>query len=254
MKPYYADDLVTLYHCDTLDILHDLTGVGAVVTDPPYSSGGAFRGDRTSSTISKYVQSGAEIGYRSEFSGDNRDQRGFFAWSTLWVNGCRRASVPGAVFLSFIDWRQLPTLTDAVQAGGWVWRGIGTWHKPGIRMQKGRFSASAEFVVYATNGPAPEHDGYAQNVFPCPPVREKEHIAEKPEPVLEWLLQVVPAGTTVLDPFVGSGTTLRVARRLGFKVIGCEVDEACCESAAQWLATGRPRRARTADQGALGLG
>ena len=38
MQPYYEDDLVTLYHGDSLDVLADLThgSVAAVITDPPY--------------------------------------------------------------------------------------------------------------------------------------------------------------------------------------------------------------------------
>ena len=45
MNPYYEADGITIYHGDSFDILHDLSGIDAVVTDPPYSSGGAFRGD-----------------------------------------------------------------------------------------------------------------------------------------------------------------------------------------------------------------
>lgn len=60
-------------------------------------------------------------------AGDNRDQRAFLIWAGLWLNAARVASKPGAVLCSFIDWRQLPTLTDAVQVGGWVWRNLATW-------------------------------------------------------------------------------------------------------------------------------
>jgi site-specific DNA-methyltransferase (adenine-specific) len=146
MKPYYADDAVTIYHGEALEVLPSLDNIGAVVTDPPYSSGGQFRGDRMAQTLAKYVSNDSlnrvEL---TDFGGDNRDQRGFMAWATLWMTAARLRALPGAVFVSFIDWRQLPTLTDAVQAGGWVWRGIATWHKPGIRMQRGMFSGSAEY-------------------------------------------------------------------------------------------------------------
>ena len=46
MTPYYADDHVTIWHGDALDVLPPLSGIGALVTDPPYSSGGASRGAR----------------------------------------------------------------------------------------------------------------------------------------------------------------------------------------------------------------
>ena len=142
--------------------------------------------------------------YRPDFAGDNRDQRAFLAWCSMWLNAARRASVPGAVLASFIDWRQLPVLTDAVQAGGWTWRNVAVWHKPGIRMQRGRFSSLAEFVVYGTNGPTVlDGIGSPQYVLACKPVDDKQHIAEKPEAVMRWVMQVVPRGALVLDPFDG---------------------------------------------------
>lgn len=232
--PYYSANGITIYHGDTLDILPDLAGIGAILTDPPYSSGGAFRGDRTQSTVTKYVNSDTAT-YRPEFAGDTRDQRAFLVWCTMWLNACRAAATPGAPVVCFSDWRQLPTLTDAIQCGGWIWRGIGTWWKPGIRMQRGRFSASAEYVVYGTNGETIDHAGAPQNVFRCAPVSDKSHIAEKPLEVMHWLFGLVPPGAIVLDPFLGSGTTLHAAQDLGFGAIGIEVDERACETAARRL-------------------
>lgn len=237
MKPYYDAAGVTIYHGDAFDLLHELDGIGAVVTDPPYSSGGAFRGDRAQKTTIKYVNSDTAA-YRPEFAGDNRDQRSFLAWAALWLSAARHASVDGAVLASFIDWRQLPVLTDAVQAGGWIWRNVAVWHKPGIRMQRGRFSASAEFVIYATDGPAVDGEGSPQNVYACAPVDgdDRVHIAEKPASVLRWVMQVVPSGAVVLDPFMGSGSTLRAAKDSGHRAIGIDVDERYCEVAAKRLA------------------
>jgi site-specific DNA-methyltransferase (adenine-specific) len=235
MQPYYSDDHVTIWHGDAFDVLPTLSGIGAVVTDPPYSSGGAFRGDRANSTVDKYVRTDT-LAYRPDFAGDNRDQRSFLAWATLWLNAARNASVPGAVLCSFIDWRQLPVLTDAVQAGGWTWRNLGTWWKPGIRMQKGRFSSSAEYVVYATNGPN-DADGQTspQNVFRCAPDDDREHIAQKPLDVMKWVLGLARPGALVLDPFMGSGSTLAAAKSLGMRAVGIEVDERYCEVAARRL-------------------
>lgn len=236
--PYYDADGVTIYHGDSFDVLHDLSGIGAVVTDPPYSSGGAFRGDRAQKTTTKYVNSDT-VAYRPEFAGDNRDQRSFLAWATMWLNAARNATDPGAVLCSFIDWRQLPILSDAVQAGGWTWRSLATWWKPGVRMVRGSFSMSAEYVIHATNGPADaDHDGAVQNVFRCSPVAgdEKHHIAEKPLAVMQWVLSVVKPGVAVLDPFMGSGATLLAARNCGHRAIGIEVDERYCEIAAKRLA------------------
>lgn len=234
LKPYYEDGSVTIYLADCFDVLHELHGVGAVVTDPPYSSGGAFRGDRAMTTVTKYVNSDTAA-YRPEFAGDNRDQRSFATWCAMWLTAARRASVDGAVLTSFIDWRQLPTLTDAVQAGGWVWRGLGTWWKPGVRMQRGRFSASAEYVVYATNGPARDGRSSPQNVFRCAIDEERDHIAQKPVDVLGWLMGLVWPGALVVDPFMGSGSTLVSAKAFGHRGIGIDSDERYCEIAAKRL-------------------
>lgn len=234
-----------LYLGDTLAVLPELSGIDAVITDPPYSSGGQFRGDRTQKTSTKYVQTDSVITERSEFSGDNRDQRSFLVWCSLWMGAAPQASNQGAVFMTFTDWRQLPTMTDAVQCGGWVWRNLVTWWKPGVRMMRGRFSASAEYVVYASNGVPADGDNSPQNVLRCKPVggAEKTHIAEKPVELLEILVGVSPAGSTVLDPFMGSGTTGVAAVNMGRKFIGIEIDErsfdVACERIAAAYAQGR---------------
>lgn len=240
MTPYYDDgNGIVIYHGDALEVLPEVGRFDALVIDPPYSSGGQFRGDRMRSTVDKYVNSDT-ITVRPEFAGDNRDQRAFFAWLTLVMSFAAAQTTAGAHALVFTDWRQLPTVTDAVQAGGWVWRGIGTWWKPGIRMQRGGMSQSAEYVVWGTLGAwSRENDHSPQNVVKCAPVGDdKVHIAEKPEAVMEWLVQFAPSRGIVLDAFMGSGTTLVAAKRCGRRAIGIEIDEANCEIAAKRLAQG----------------
>lgn len=216
---------------DCLEVLKtlDKASMDAVVTDPPYCSGGMFRGDRVASTRTKYVRSGTR-NPRDNFSGDTRDQRGFAYWATLWLAECRRLTVTGGHLACFVDWRQLPTLTDAVQAAGWLWRGIGVWDKTqGCRPQMGRFRAQAEFVVLATNGPQPkglaERIGVLPGAITCV-VRQddKHHQAGKPTPVMEWAVRVCPPGGLVLDPFMGSGTTGVACALSGRSFIGIEVD------------------------------
>ena len=216
----------TLYLGDCLEILPMLGKVDAVVTDPPYSSGGQFRGDRTQKTSTKYINNDSVITFRDEFSGDNRDQRAFLAWSTMWFGQLLRISNPGATLCAFTDWRQLPTMTDAVQCGGWVWRNIVTWWKPGIRMQRGRFSSSAEYVVYASHGVPIEGEKSPQNVLSFAPVggEEKAHIAEKPKALLQEIIGITLPGATVIDPFMGSGTTGVACAKLGRKFIGIEIE------------------------------
>jgi len=219
---------VTLHLGDCLEYMRtmDAGSVDAVVTDPPYSSGGQFRNDRMQSVTNKYIQTGSLDTFRLPFSGDSRDQRGFLVWCSMWMGEARRVAKPGALLACFTDWRQLPTVTDALQCGGWVWRGIATWWKPGIRMQRGRFSLSAEYVVFASNGEWAEGERSPQNVFSYAPVNgeDKNHIAEKPVEVLSWIMGVTPVGATVLDPFMGSGTTAVACALANRPFIGCELD------------------------------
>lgn len=237
VTPYYDHEGITIYHGDCLDVLPDLSGVGAVITDPPYSSGGAFRGDRVRQTVDKYVQS-ATVAYRPEFAGDNRDQRSFLAWCALWMNAARMAASPGSPIACFTDWRQLPTVTDAIQAGGWTWRGVAVWSKKYGRPNPAGFSNAAEYVVWGTFGPASEQDSYPAGVFEHSVDYERDHIAQKPEPVMRWLVQLARPNSVVLDPFMGSGTTLRAAKDLGLRAIGIEAEERYCEIAATRLAQG----------------
>lgn len=241
MKPYYQDDSVTLYHGDCLDVLPCLSGIDALVTDPPYSSGGAFRGDRMGSTLAKYVSSDSSQQHAGfAFSGDNRDQRSFMAWCSLWLNAARHAANTGATAACFSDWRQLPTMSDAFQAGGWVWRGVGVWSKKFGRPRAGGFSGACEFLVWGTNGPLEERQSYPSGIIECsaPPVAERDHITQKPEQVMAWAMGNVKNGGKVLDPFTGSGTTLVAAKHSGLTAVGIEVEERYCEVAARRLSQG----------------
>ena len=216
-------------HGDCLDVMRTLApgSVDAIVTDPPYSSGGQFRGDRTQTTRAKYVNSDSVAGQIvRDFAGDNRDQRSFLAWCSLWLALCHTAAKPGATLCCFSDWRQVPTLSDAIQCGGWVWRGLSTWWKPGIRMQRGRFSASSEFVLYGSRGIPTAGERSPQNVFSFAPVNgdDKEHIAEKPVEVVRWLLGVTRPGDLVLDPFCGSGAVGVACVLEGRAFLGYDID------------------------------
>jgi len=235
LQPYYEVDGITIYHGEARATMPGLPCFDALIADPPYSSGGIMRSDRVLATTTKYVNSDTYAD-RPEFSGDNRDQRSYLSWCSLWLTDALFRAKPGAHVLLFTDWRQLPTTTDAIQCGGWVWRGLATWWKPGIRMQRGGFSHSAEYVVWGTAGVWNRDNPHApQNVIRSQPVGDKVHIAEKPEDVLQHLVPFAPIGGLVLDPFMGSGTTLVAARKLGRKAIGIEIEERYCEIAAQRL-------------------
>ena len=223
---------VVLYQGDCLEILPTLEAgsVDAVVTDPPYSSGGQFRGDRTLSTRSKYVMTGA-LHTRADFSGDNRDQRGWLAWSMVWLGASRRCCKPGGFLAMFTDWRQLPVGTDAVQGGGWVWRGVIPWNKTAAaRPQKGWFRAQCEYVITASNGTLgkeQDRDGDCLEGIWSEAVNasERVHQTQKPVDLMRFLVSPAPDGGLVVDPFLGGGTTGVACLRTGRKFIGIEIDE-----------------------------
>lgn len=141
----------------------------------------------------------------------------------------------------FSDWRQLPAATDAAQFGGWTWQSLIVWDKGVGRPVKGRFRNHLEFVVWMTSGQGDRTEDYPSALIAVPTVGhgERQHVTEKPTKLLTELLRVVPGGRlTVLDPFLGSGSTLLAARNLGHRCIGIEIEERYCEMAANRLAQG----------------
>jgi site-specific DNA-methyltransferase (adenine-specific) len=230
--PTYQRGPVTLYRGDMIEVLPYLetASVDGLITDPPYSSGGFTRSDRSEDPSKKYVQNGTHI-VRGTFSGDNRDGRSWRYWIALWLSETTRVVRPGGYCLLFTDWRQLPLCTDAIQAGGFVWRGIVAWDKGrGARApHKGYFRHQCEYVVWGSNGPLAiaTHDGPYDGCVSIPVVQsDKHHMTGKPTELMSQLVRTIPPGGTVLDPFMGSGTTGVSCVRMRRKFIGIEKDSA----------------------------
>lgn len=235
VKPSYQ-----LIHGETIHSLRDLetASVDAVVTDPPYSSGGLHAGDRSQGVNKKYEQSGQRL-QRPSYVGDAKDQRSWVRWCHEWLDECRRIAKPGAPICVFSDWRQLPALTDALQFADWTWRGIAVWDKTeGARCVMGRFRAQAEYVVWGSSGALPLRTevGVLPGVFRHP-VRQadKHHINGKPTDLMRQLVKICPPGGTVLDPFTGSGTTGVAAVLEGCSFIGIEREPVYFDVAQQRL-------------------
>lgn len=215
----------TLYLGDCLEVLPTLSEIDAVITDPPYSSGGQFRGDRAQDTRVKYIDNESSNKTLPDFSGDTRDQRSFHFWSALWSGAARQATRTSAVACFFTDWRQLPISSDYMQAGGWVWRGVVPWAKPTYRPQMGRFGAQCEYLVWGSNGPLPVERGVGclPGFFNQNSPTDREHVTQKPTELMQEIVQIVPAGSVVLDPFMGSGTTGVACALMGRKFVGVEM-------------------------------
>jgi site-specific DNA-methyltransferase (adenine-specific) len=212
---------------DALDVLHTLpaASVDAVITDPPYNTGATTSARTMQTARRKYVSSDARHRL-PDFPGDQRDQHGYLAWMTLVLVQCLRASRIGAPLLVFTDFRQLPVTSDALQAAGWIWRGIVPWHKPIARPQLGGFRRACEYALWATNGPVDA----ARNPVALPGLvsasqprgAKRTHITQKPDELMTELVRVcVPEGV-VLDPFAGSGSTGVAALHSGRSFIGIE--------------------------------
>jgi site-specific DNA-methyltransferase (adenine-specific) len=245
-EPVYDDGQARIYTGDALAILAELPdgSVDVVMTDPPYSSGGLHRGDRIRAVDEKYPTATEGV-----FAGDNRDQRAWALWTAAWSWAARRVVRPGGHVFVFSDWRQLPTASDALQLGGWIWRGVVTWDKsPRGLPARGFFRNNVEFVLWGTSGPMRDREavtaipgGVVTAPTPGSAADATWHPTAKPTDLLRHLLAIVPphpdgSPLTVLDPFMGAGSTLRAAKDLGLRSVGIEAEPDFCQLAARRLA------------------
>jgi site-specific DNA-methyltransferase (adenine-specific) len=217
--------------CTDAAVVMRVTGgetISGLVSDPPYSSGGFTRGDRQASTGTKYQYNADDTNVKYlDFAGDNKDQRSWITWCHLWLSIWLKTCREGTVLALFIDWRQLPALTDAVQSAGWLWRGVAVWDKTeAARPLYGRFKPQTEFVVWGSAGPLPLNDGsptYPGVIRQMVEASSKMHLTQKPIQVGEWSLSMTKPGDIVADPFLGSGTTLIACENLGRRCRAVEI-------------------------------
>ena len=205
MKPYYDDGQITIYHGDCREILPTLEPVDLVLTDPPYGINYASG------------QRGAFDGIVGDSDTELRD------WLIRYW--CPRQMA------CFATWRCQPPVNP---------RGCLVWDKgAGVGMGDLTFpwSPNYEMVWVFGNGWAGHRGGsilrsktvVSWNTGPV----KRLHPNEKPIDLLCQLLLKAPNADTILDPFMGSGTTLRAAKDLGRKAIGIEIEEKYCEIAAK---------------------
>jgi len=231
--PYYTDEFVALYHADCLEVMADMPdgSVDAVLTDPPYSSGGRRENSRSirKSMLREYDDD-------EWIRGDAMSTNGFTWLLRMCGMQWRRVLVPGGHALSFIDWRMAPVLSAALEAADLRQHPMLVWDKKRIGMGA-VFRNQHEFIVHMTAGnPRDPQRRDVGNVLGFAPIKGGDHPTEKPEPLLRTLLSVVtPPRGVVLDPFAGSGSTLAAAKSLGMRAVGIESDERWCEVVARKL-------------------
>lgn len=202
----------------------------ALITDPPYCSGGRSATTRRSGTANAKYLNGADR--YPEFLGDSRDQRSWTMWCTWWMTLGFQAMKAGAVIAVFSDWRQLPAMSDAIQMAGFVWRGIIAWDKTGAaRNVPGRPSNQCEYILWASKDAlSPDRrcnteSGVMPGMFRhrVDPLNDKHHTTGKPTPLMLDVVRICEADGLIVDPFGGSGTTGVAAVRLGYRFAGCEL-------------------------------
>lgn len=230
-KLYYRDDAVTIYHGDSLELLEiwDEQQVDLVLTDPPYCSGAhesARRGKRAAVTPESVTE-------RPTIAMDDMGLLGYEWTSRRWMLAVRRLVVDGGHVACFTDWRMAPWVQKLLEISGWRLTNLVVWDKGYPGLGSG-FRAQHEVVVIGSNGEPNWHSYDYGNVLKAMRVTKGEHPHEKPLELLRPLIETCcPPSGTVLDLFMGGGTTLQAAKQLGRKAIGIEIDERYCEIAAQ---------------------
>lgn len=230
MKPYYEDGSVTIYHGDCRDVLPTLGDVDLVLTDPPYSL-----------SVGQDHQNLPGRGLRrlNFFEGD-------LDWAAMTTGVVERVMLASSTARAAYVWcghRQFGPLTEAFEGAGWRTRFL-IWRKscpvpapPGVG-----WDSAAELCVYAFREGRkwkPPTGTKVPNVITADSYRHGQpgkwdHPTQKPV-TTAWfpLVYSTEMDDTVLDPFAGSGTTLRTAKDLGRKAIGVEIEERYCEIAAK---------------------
>lgn len=231
MTPYYDDGTVTIYHGDARDARSFLNqSIDLLLTDPPY--GMAFQSGWTKSAAIRNdgVRQGIRVVRRAL-----ADMEPLFA--------------PDMHALIFCHWESWPDFYDGL-SGMFGIRNALIWHKGGGGMGDLRheYAKDYEVILYGARSRGRELGGKRTGAVisghPRVPAAKRHVPYEKPVSLLTELIarHTSDPRHVVLDPFMGSGSTLVAARAVGRRAIGIEVEERYCEIAARRL-----------DQGVLAL-
>jgi DNA modification methylase len=237
MRPYFEDASSTIYHGDCCAVLEALASVASMITDPPYSThvhAYSMRGARrTRGPIAKRRDFG--------FSALSEETMSAVAgWAGK--NVLRWSAVFSDVESSYL-WRA------AFESNGLEYIRTGAWVKTnGAPQFSGDRPASGFETVTLVHPPGRKrwNGGGKPAVWTTPIVssrgtrsEKRTHTAQKPLSLMLALVHLFSdPGEVIIDPFMGSGTTLRAAKELGRKAIGIELEERYCEIAALRLAQG----------------
>ncbi len=208
-NPYYADEFVTLYHGDCLDV-REWLAADVLVTDPPY--GTQFSAENPKGGYGRRQNAGlGPEGFTIANDGTTGTRD-----SALEEWGGRPAILFGS-----------PRLPDP--PGQWDDRLVWDKQRPG--MNGGAFRYTHE-AIYARGMVRANNSTFSiLTAFPD----QADHIHAKPVRLMSVLIVTCPPGV-IADPFAGSGSTLVAAKALGRHAVGVELEERYCEIAARRLA------------------
>lgn len=218
VKPYYQDDYVTIYHgdcCEMLAIVPD-NSVDLVLTDPPYSifatSCGFDGGQRFLDTV-------REAGLHEGFD---------FGLLDVFIEKLKSPNI-----ISFCNQSQFSGYLNWIEPKGYSWRLL-SWHKPGCIPLRHHYRSDTEYIFHIWAN-MPIRGGYKPTYFIHKVNRNGfNHPTVKPVDIVSKLiLGATDKGQTVLDPFLGSGTTACCAKKLGRRAVGFEISEQYAEIAAR---------------------
>ena len=215
----------TLCLGDCLEILPTLGKVDGVITDPPYSSGGRQQSEargvyRKAAAVCKETRSD------EWFLGDNMGSDTYIRWQRQIARICCGICAPGSPAYVFTDWRQYTNVATAWETCLWTLRSVIVWDKAKGGAMGSWWRNNHEWICAFSKGkprPLPHHSFL--NTWKGAKPHGGEHPTEKPVGLIEYLAETIPAGGTVLDPFMGSGTTGVACAKTGRRFIGIELNE-----------------------------
>lgn len=215
MQPYYDDgNGIQIYLGDCREVLPTIAtkSVDLVLTDPKFNAGIDY-GDRVNDRIPwpEYV-----------------------SWLVGIIDEMERVSTgPVLVFTSVKGMTNISAARPPRHVAAWVKPHL-YGHRQGGSAFIPRWEPCLAYgVLWGEGGRVPSYS--LPDVWNHPAAIRNGHPCPKPVSLFAEILRQIP-GDTVLDPFMGSGTTLRAAKDLGRKAIGIEIEERYAEIAANRLA------------------
>lgn len=189
----------------------------AIVTDPPYCSGGFQESGKKSGSI----------GTRDNImiANDTLSTRGYMSLIKRVVKEAGEC----AMAYIFTDWRMFVNLFDCMEESGYGVRNMIVWDKGTPGMGVG-WRSQHEICLFASRSAEKFNPHLAQgNVIQCARTGNINHPTEKPVELIGKILRVTDMAEEVYDPFGGSGTTLIAAEQLGRRCYMMELDPHYCD-------------------------